>query len=341
MGPLAQAAAPGQVHVATPAVFDHPVTLGIVLGAAALLALTPLVFFVLQATGKVDGQLRSELWRRYLSWLVLAPLMVLPVLLGRLWTIAAVALLSLLCYREFARTTGLFRHRLNSLCVIAGILALAFAAADHWYGLFVALPSLVIILIVVTALVADRPGGYIQRVALSVLSFLLFGVCLAHLSYFTNAPYFQPLLLAILLCVELNDVFAFVVGKTLGRRKLAPRTSPGKTVAGSLGAAVLTTALFASLAHFIFRGTSIDHWTHLLTMGLLLSVAGQCGDLVLSSVKRDLGVKDMAATIPGHGGLLDRFDSLLLVAPVLFHWIGYTIGIGLELDERIWTGGGG
>ncbi|MEM6473778.1 MAG: phosphatidate cytidylyltransferase [Planctomycetota bacterium] len=76
-------------------------------------------------------------------------------------------------------------------------------------------------------------------------------------------------------------------------------------------------------------------------MGLLISVFGQCGDLVISSIKRDLGVKDMAEVIPGHGGLLDRFDSLLLVAPVLFHYINYfkADGIGGGTPVRIFTGG--
>jgi phosphatidate cytidylyltransferase len=63
-------------------------------------------------------------------------------------------------------------------------------------------------------------------------------------------------------------------------------------------------------------------------MGALLSFTGQLGDLVISSVKRDLGIKDMAATIPGHGGLLDRFDSLLFVGPALFHYVNYFVGIG-------------
>ena len=323
------------------AAFGHPITQGIVIGAASLLVLTPIIITCLRAAGKVDDRLRGELYRRYLSWLVLAPLIVAPILLGRLWTVGAVVLLSLLCYREYARTTGLFRHRLMSFVVVLGILAVGFAVADHWYGLFVALPSLTISVLVVTALFADRPDGYIQRVALSVLAFLLFGVCFGHLAFFANDRLSRPILLLILLCVELNDVFAYIVGKAAGKRKLAPNTSPNKTIAGSVGAAVFTTALFGTLAHFVFEGTVIDHPLHLAMLGLLLSAAGQFGDLVLSSIKRDLGIKDMAATIPGHGGLLDRFDSLLLVAPALFHYIGYFLGVGLDQPMRVFSGANG
>ena len=80
---------------------------------------------------------------------------------------------------------------------------------------------------------------------------------------------------------------------------------------------------------------------HLVMLGALLSVLGQCGDLVVSSIKRDLGIKDMSSVIPGHGGLLDRFDSLLLVAPVIFHYINYfkTDGIGGDQAVRILSGG--
>ena len=73
-------------------------------------------------------------------------------------------------------------------------------------------------------------------------------------------------------------------------------------------------------------------------MGLLLSTVGQFGDLMISSVKRDLGIKDMGVLIPGHGGVLDRFDSLVLVAPAMFHYIGYFRGIGIDQPTRIMSG---
>jgi len=90
-----------------------------------------------------------------------------------------------------------------------------------------------------------------------------------------------------------------------------------------------------------FPGDIIKPWVggYLLLLGLLVGVAGQLGDLVLSAIKRDVGIKDFAATIPGHGGLLDRFDSLVLVAPAAFHLIGFGHGIGLGSAPRILTGG--
>ena len=316
----------------------HPVAFWIAAGIAAVLLVTPLVFLLLEKVGKLTPSLRSDLWTRYKSWLVMAPLMIAPILAGRLPAIVGVGVLSLACYREFSRATGLFRHRTISAVVVLGILLLTFAEADHWYGFFVALSSLTVSLLVVVALLADEPKGYIQRVALGVFAFLLFGVCLGHYGYFANDKSGQAYLLAILLCVELNDVFAYCSGKLFGRRKLAPHTSPNKTIGGALGAAVLTTALFAWLVHLIALGTALDRPWHLIALGLLLSLTGQWGDLVMSSIKRDLGLKDLGVVIPGHGGLLDRFDSLIFVGPAMFHYIGYFLGIGLDQPTRVFSG---
>lgn len=316
--------------------FSHPATVGITVFLVGLLVIAPVIFEVLNRMGRTPPALRKELYARYYSWLVLVPLMLVPVLLGRLFTIFAVGLLGLFGYREFARATGFFRDRLLSATVVLGIVLITLASADHWYGFFMALSSLTVSLLVIVAMVGDRPKGYLQRVALAVFAFALFGVCLGHFGYFANDRNYRPIMLLILLCVELNDVFAFTCGKFFGHRKLAPNTSPGKTWGGAIGAFVLTTALFAAIGHFVFAGTVLASPIHLVTMGALLSFTGQLGDLVISSVKRDLGVKDMGSVIPGHGGLLDRFDSLLFVGPALFHYIGYFAGVGLDQPTRIW-----
>ena len=206
----------------------HPVAFWIATGIAGALALTPLIFLALQAAGKVSPELRGDLWTRYKSWLVLAPLMVVPLLLGRIPAILGVAALGTLCYREFARVIGLFRHRAVSGTVALGGALITYAIAVQWYGFFNALTSLVVCAIVIVALFADDPRGYIQRVALGIFCFLLFGVCLGHFSYLANDKLGAPIQLAILLCVELNDIFAYCTGKAFGRRKLSPHTSPKK-----------------------------------------------------------------------------------------------------------------
>ncbi len=318
---------------------DHPVTLIVTIALAALLPVTLAAIWLLAKTGRIDEKLRIELMRHYWSWLVLIPLILGPILLGAKWTIVGVGLLSLLCYREYARATGLFREKTISLVVVLGILMVMFAALDHWYRLFVALVPITIGIIAMAAILRDEPKGYIQRVALGVLGFALFGSCLGHLGYLANDVSYRPMLILIFLSVEMNDVFGFIVGKSLGQRKLIPNTSPTKTIAGAVGALVLTTLLVMGLGVFVFQGTVLAIFVHLAMLGVIISVMGQFGALVLASIKCDLGIKDMAATIPGQGGLLDRFDSIILVAPAVFHYINYFVGVGVAQSASVLTGG--
>lgn len=319
--------------------FAHPVTLWATLLVAGILAIAPIAIFILGKLGKLDTKNRAELRARYLSWLVMAPILLVPILLGPGWTILGVLLLSIACYREFARATGVFRHRLISFVVVFGITLVHLAAFDHWYELFVALFPIVSALIACVGILADQPKGYVQRVALGTFGFMLFGCAMGHLAYFANDTHYRAILILIIVTVELNDVFAYIVGKSIGGPKLSPNTSPGKTIAGSLGAVVLTTALAATLAHFVFQNTPLDMPLRLIVLGLIISVVGQLGDLMLSSIKRDIGVKDLGTIIPGHGGLLDRFDSIILVAPAVFHYVGYFVGVGDDQPQRIITGG--
>ncbi len=318
--------------------FDDPVTVVLTLAVAALLLLAPLLIFIATRAAKSAADKRKELWDRYRSWIWLVLLILIPILAGAFWTIVAVATLSFLCYREYARITGLFRERTISLIVVIGILFLTFAELDNWYRLFVALFPLTVALIAIGGLIADQPKGYIQRVGLGVLGFALFGSALGNLGYMANDWNYRPILLLILCSVELNDIFAYICGHLFGRRKFVPNTSPNKTVGGALGALVLTTPLVAVIAHFIWRDTALDSAIRLIGIGIIISVVGQFGDLMLSSIKRDLGLKDTAKLIPGHGGLLDRFDSLILVAPAVFHYVNYFVGFAADQPQRIFSG---
>ncbi|MBX6375274.1 MAG: phosphatidate cytidylyltransferase [Acetobacteraceae bacterium] len=330
------AAAPAGWAVA----FGHSVTIGILAATAGVLALAAAAIGGLTLAGRGTPALRRELWLRLGSWVVLLPLMLGPVLAGREWTIAAVCLLGLLCLREYDRATGLFREHLLVGVVVAGILAVNFAALDHWYGFFVALWPLSVGVIAVASIPLDRPQGYIQRTALAIFAYMLFGAGLAHVGFLANDPGYRPLLLLLLTAVGLNDVAAFTCGKLIGGPKLLPATSPNKTISGALGALVCTTALVAFVGSYIFAGTPMDSLALLVLLGLIVSVAGQAGDLMLSSIKRDIGIKDMGVVLPGHGGILDRFNSLLLVGPAVFHLLHYVIGVGMGQPVRLITAGG-
>ena len=129
------------------------------------------------------------------------------------------------------------------------------------------------------------------------------------------------LMLLVAMCVWATDTGAYLVGRSLGRRKLAPTLSPGKTVEGSLGGllfALLTGALFGAWIHVPLM--------HSLVIGALAGIMGQWGDLFESALKRELGIKDFGSIMPGHGGALDRFDSLLFVTPLAFCYLHFLAG---------------
>jgi phosphatidate cytidylyltransferase len=223
---------------------------------------------------------------------------------------------------------GYFREHAMSLMCILGILAVTFAVVDNWYRLFVALTPFTITTMAVVALLNDRPKGYIQRLATGVLAFVLFGVCLGHLSFMGNDANYRPIVLLLLLSVQLNDVFAFVLDRTIGGPKLAPKTIPTKTVAGFLGAVILTAVLVTHLTGIVFEGESLSRIGHRIMLGIIVSLTAQFGELTIAAVKCDIGIADRGSYMPGRGGFLDRANGLLFSAPALYHYVNYFRGIG-------------
>jgi phosphatidate cytidylyltransferase len=130
------------------------------------------------------------------------------------------------------------------------------------------------------------------------------------------------LVLFLVILTEANDVAQYVWGKLLGRRKALPTVSPGKTIEGLLGG-LLTTLLLAWLLAPLLTPLNL---LQSLTAGAIIGLAGFIGDVVISAVKRDVGVKDSGALLPGHGGILDRLDSLTYTAPLFFHFLYYHFG---------------
>src|SRR5207244_2696045 len=145
----------------------------------------------------------------------------------------------------------------------------------------------------------NRTQGQLQAIALSIVGFLCFGWMFGHLIFLTNAKYAYSYVLYVLFAVELSDVVAFTCGKLFGRHQLRSNISPKKTWEGSLGAFLVSMALPWALR---FTFPHFEPRDCILT-GLIVGIGGQLGDLAISVIKRDLGIKDMGAAIPGHGGV--------------------------------------
>lgn len=161
----------------------------------------------------------------------------------------------------------------------------------------------------------------------ALLSFALF---LRHLPGTVGARHGTALVLAPVVLTWTSDTFAYFVGRAWGTRKLIPKVSPGKTVQGAVGAVVGTMAVSLAYAQLLDRFPTyrIGPW-EALAFGLLISVTAQVGDLVESLLKRDAGVKDSGTLLPGHGGALDRFDSLFFTLPVAYFFLRAIAGVGV------------
>lgn len=275
----------------------------------------------------------SSIWATYRSWLVMSPLLLGCIFAGRVPTIVFFGFLAALGFKEFARATGLYRDWWMTGAVYLGIIAVGVTslvnqphgdeAGTGWYGLFIALPVYAIALILLVPIARNLVAGQLQHVALAILGFIYIGWMFGHLAFLANATNAYGYLLYILFATEINDVAAFTCGKLFGKRQLRSNISPKKTWGGAIGALAVSMTL-PWLLRFSF-----PHFgpTQLILTGLIVGIGGQLGDLSISVIKRDIGIKDMGAGIPGHGGILDRIDSLIYVSPLFFHMAGYFYGL--------------
>ncbi|MFI5378320.1 MAG: phosphatidate cytidylyltransferase [Tepidisphaerales bacterium] len=270
------------------------------------------------------------IWATYRSWLVMIPLAAAAIWAGRVPTTALFVLLSVFGFKEFARATGLYRDWWMTGAVYLSLVAVGVTAIvanpntgqPGWYGLFMALPVYAIALFILIPILRNKTQGQLQAMALAILGFIYIGWMFLHLAFLAGSPKGLGYLLYLLFAVEMNDVAAFTFGRALGqsgKHLLRGAISPRKTWEGAIGALAVSMAL-----PWVMR-FSFPHFetTQLILTGLIVGIGGQLGDLSISVIKRDLGVKDMGATIPGHGGVLDRIDSLIYTAPLFMHMIDF------------------
>ena len=309
------------------AAISNDIFLTYVMVIVGLLAVAGLVLGLMTALGKNV----SSIWRTYRGWLVMVPLVLGTILLGRTATIVGVALLAMFGFKEFARATGLYDDWwLTGLVYLAiALLGVASFVSDPrlnypgWFGLFITLPAYVAAAILLVPILRNRSKGQLQQVALAIVGFLYFGWMFSHLGFLANTNYAYGYILYLVFAVEINDIAAFTCGKLFGKHKLRENISPNKTIEGAIGAIFISLLvpwlLWFSFPHF-------EPWD-LVLVGLIVGIGGQLGDLVISYIKRDIGIKDMGVLIQGHGGILDRVDSMIFVAPIFFHVIRWVHGI--------------
>jgi phosphatidate cytidylyltransferase len=167
--------------------------------------------------------------------------------------------------------------------------------------------------------------GFIKSAATIQWALMLTVFCISHIAYLLTLPVKNDaagsigLVLFLLFITQFNDVSQYIWGKLFGKNKIIPKVSPNKTWEGFLGA-VITITICSGFAAPVLTPLTFELG---LIFGFIISISGFFGDVVISSVKRDLEIKDSGNLIPGHGGILDRIDSLIYTAPLFFHMIYY------------------
>jgi phosphatidate cytidylyltransferase len=216
-------------------------------------------------------------------------------------------------------------HRILLLAFFVAIPLQYTLVAARWYGLFaVLIPVYGVLCISTAAAIAGDTVRFMERLATIQwgLMVCVYGVSHAPALLMLEIPGYEgenaKLLLYLILVVESSDVLQYIWGKLCGRHAIAPHVSPSKTVEGFVGGVASATLLGCAL----WPLTPFNPWQAAI-LAFVAALMGFAGGLVMSAIKRDRGVKDFGAAIAGHGGILDRIDSLCFAGPVFFHLTRY------------------
>jgi phosphatidate cytidylyltransferase len=264
---------------------------------------------------------------RTYAWWVMVILLTIGLLAGKVTLLFLYGAASAIALYEFLVLTEVGRaDRPSLIAAFLVILPVQFWLIwAGWYGLFaIFIPVYVFLTLPVLSLIRGSTAGFMVRVAEMQWGVMLAVYCLSHipavlLLSIDGFEGIQVLLIAFLvIVVQSSDVFQYLWGRLLGRRKLVPGISPSKTVEGLVGGVATACAIGVAFSW-------ITPFSPLQALGFafLICVMGVLGGLVMSALKRDRGVKDWGSLIPGHGGVLDRFDSLLFSAPIFFHLVRF------------------
>jgi phosphatidate cytidylyltransferase len=323
--------------------FDHvsPAVRWVLLAVLVALSLSSLL--VIALTRLRPRQDYRELKLRIRTWWLIAGLFALAVILNRGGVLVFFAAVSTIALREYL---ALVHPRTTDWRVLVwaylSVPIQYFWIYIEWYGMFIIFIPVYLFLLLPTRLVTlGVTLGFIEATSALHWGLMTTVFSISHAAYLLvlepsaagRWPIHWPagldatsagaaLLLFLIVLTELNDIFQYVWGKSLGHVPIAPQVSPRKTWGGFLGGVTTTTLLAGALGPWL---TFMDT-PRAVVAGIIIGLAGFAGDLSISAVKRDLGVKDSGTVLPGHGGILDRIDSLTYTAPLFFHYVWYGYG---------------
>ena len=298
-------------------------------GVLCLLTVSSVIGNILKSRRKTAASRTTidNLNARIRAWWKMCGIFALAILMGPIGSLVLFGLISFLAMREYMTLVPTRRgdhHTLFwSFFVIMPLQY--FLLGIRWYGFFaIMIPVLAFVYIPVSIAIAGDTEHFLERAAKIQFGIMVCAYCLSHAPalLILRIPGFEGhdarLLLYLVIVDQMSDVLQYVWGKLIGKNKIAWRVSPNKTWEGFVGGVVSATAL----------GTAL-WWATPFTplqsagMSLMICILGFAGGLVMSAIKRDIGIKDFGVVIEGHGGILDRIDSLCFAAPIFFHLVRY------------------
>lgn len=270
----------------------------------------------------------SDLGPRMKTWWVISIVLIGALFWGKLPFIILFGLISFLSLKEFL-TLAPSRKEDRPIILLAygAILVAYWAIAVDQYPFFLTLVPVYLFLGLALSMAwIGRTEGFLSSVGIIYWGVV---VCVTNLGYIAllmqvPANELPPsgtigLVFFLLVATEINDVAQYIWGKSFGRTKITPNVSPNKTWEGAIGGFVTTFVVIWFLGPIFTPLSGLP----LAILGVILPIAGFGGDITMSAIKRDLGVKDTSNALPGHGGILDRVDSLTFTAPIYFHFLAY------------------
>lgn len=278
------------------------------------------------AKGQPHGVI-DNLNSRIKAWWVMVLLVSLSFVFGKTGVILLFGYMSFAALREYITLayTRSGDHMALAMMFYVALPLQYFLIWIEWYGLYsIFIPVHVFLVLPILASLSGDTNRFLERTAKMQWGLMICVFCLSHLPALLtlDIPGYEGrhlLLIAyLIMVVQGSDVLQYVWGKLLGKHKLAPELSPSKTVEGLVGGVASATLLGTAL----YGITPFSPWQSAL-VSLAICTMGFLGGLVMSAIKRDRGVKDWGAMIEGHGGMLDRLDSVVFAAPMFFHVVRY------------------
>jgi phosphatidate cytidylyltransferase len=300
-------------------------SLYVMLGVIGLLTIASGITFGLMLKNPAHDY--TELKQRIRSWWIMIAILFLVLILSKTAAIVFFGFLSFLTLKEFLSIVP--TRQADRRVIFWAYLSIPlqyYWVSMGWYGMFIIfIPVYVFLLLPMRMILIGETHGFIHSAGVLHWAVMLCVFAISHLAYLLTLPVLNiaagsmGLVLFLLVMTECNDVFQYIWGKLLGKHKIIPKVSPNKTWEGFLGGLITSTAAAGYIAPLL---TPLSFERGLIA-GALIALAGFVGDVVISAVKRDLHLKDSGSLIPGHGGILDRLDSLIYTAPLFFHFLYY------------------